>query len=216
MTFRTTHRSRPLLHRGPLLRRASLRRALALSAVAAAALTGLTACDLFAPQDTKHIVEASVGASARVGQVFVGNAVLVSGGHHTANLVVTLVNEATDAQELEIVPAAGHHITVSLKPRGMRRLGDPPTDESLVTGLDATPGALTTVTVTSAGQTVGLKVPVVSRALPPYGTLTPSPAPSPTPSAQKSGQKGAPTSGSTSGSTAAPTGTPTPSPTPSR
>jgi hypothetical protein len=212
MTLRTTHRSRPLLHRGPLLRRASLRRALALSAVAAAALTGLTACDLFAPQDTKHIVEASVGASARVGQVFVGNAVLVSGGHHTANLVVTLVNEAPDAQDLVIVPAAGQHISVSLQPRGMRRLGDPPTDESLVTGLDATPGALTTVTVTSAGQTVGLKVPVVSRALPPYGTLTPSPAPSPTPSAQKSGQKG----GQTSGSTAAPTGTPTPSPTPSR
>ncbi|SEI04893.1 MULTISPECIES: hypothetical protein [unclassified Leifsonia] len=193
MTFRTPHRSRPLLHRGPL------RRALALSAIAAAALTGLTACDLFAPQDTKHIVEASVGVSARVGQVFVGNAVLVSSGHHTANLVVTLVNEATDAQQLEIVPAAGHHIAISLKPRGMRRLGDPPTDESLVTGLDAAPGALTTVTVTSSGQTVGLKVPVVSRALPPYGTLTPSPAPSPAPSP-----------------TPTATPSPTPSPTPSR
>lgn len=196
MTFGTTHRPRPLL-----------RRALAAGAVAVAALSGLTACDLFAPQGTKNIVEASVGTSARVGQVFVGNAVLVSGGHHTANLVATLVNEAPDAQELVIVPAAGQHISVSLQPRGMHRLGDPPTDESLVTGLDATPGALTTVTVTSAGQTVGLRVPVVSRALPPYGTLTPSPAPSPTPSAQKSGQK--------SGQTGTPTTTPTPTPTPS-
>lgn len=198
MTLRTTRRSLPLLRRRPL------RRALAAGVVAAAALSGLTACDLFAPQDTEHIVEASVGASAKVGQVFVGNAVLVSGDHHTANLVATLVNEAPDSQEILIVPAAGQRISVSLSPHGMRRLGDPPNGESLVTGLDATPGALATVTVTSAGQSVGLQVPVVSQALPPYGTLTPSPAPTLTPSAHPSPQK------------SPPTGTPTPSPTPSK
>ena len=55
------------------------RRTATVTALAAALVAGLTACDFFAPQDTLDIEEASVGPSATVGQVFVGNAVLVSG-----------------------------------------------------------------------------------------------------------------------------------------
>lgn len=160
----------------PLSRPASARRAAGAFVVAAAAFTGLTACTLWAPQDTLYIEEASVGVSATVGQVFVGNAVLVSGDDGTANLVLTLVNESGDPQQVEIQPPGGQTISVSLDPRDTQQLGDPPDDESQVTGLDAEPGSLTTVTVTSGGNTVGLKVPVVTGALPPYGTLTPSPS----------------------------------------
>ncbi|MBW8871999.1 MAG: hypothetical protein JF618_07485 [Leifsonia sp.] len=176
-----------MMSRTPLLRIRLFRRTAAAAAVAAAALTGLTACDLFAPQDTLYIEEASVGVSAMVGEVFVGNAVLVSGEGDSANLVVTLVNESSDTQQVEIAPTSGQSIKISLDPRATRRIGSPPSEESLVTGLDAAPGSLTTVTVTSGGESVGLQVPVVTGALVPYGTLTPSPetstpTPSPTPS----------------------------------
>lgn len=144
--------------------------------VATALVSGLTACTLFAPQDTLDIEEASVGVSATVGDVFVGNAVLVSGEGGTANLVVTLVNQGSDTQQVEIAPSGGNSITVSLDPRDTQQLGDPPSDDSTVTGLDAAPGSLTTVTVTSGGESVGLQVPVVTGALSPYGTLTPSPS----------------------------------------
>lgn len=168
--------------RSPLLRRTAAAAVLAL-----AALGGLTACDLFAPQDTLYIEEASVGVSATVGDVYVGNAVLVSNDGKTANFVATLVNEGDDTQQVTVKPTGGQSIEVSLPARDIKKLGDPPSDETLVTGLDTTPGALTTVTVNSGGQSVGLQVPVVTGALPPYGTLTPSPSdtgssPTPTPS----------------------------------
>lgn len=159
----------------PLVRRTPARRTAAALVLAGAAVTGLSACTLYAPQDTLYIEEASVGPSATVGDVFVGNAVLVSGGDDTANLVVTLVNEGGETQRVQIAPEGGQSISVSLKPGQTRQLGDPPDDLSTVTGLDAKPGALTTVTVTSAGNTVGLQVPVVTGSLPPYGTLTPAP-----------------------------------------
>lgn len=152
------------------------RRTVGAVALAAALAGGLTACDLFAPQDTLDIEEASVGSSATVGDVFVGNAVLVtSDDGATANLVVTLVNQGNDTQQVEIAPSGGKSITVSLDPRDTQQLGDPPDDESLVSDLNSAPGSLTTVTVTSGGDSVGLQVPVVTGALPPYGTLTPAP-----------------------------------------
>jgi len=162
--------------RASLFRPSRVRRAAAVTVIAAAALSGLTACDLFAPQDTLDIEEASVGVSATVGDVFVGNAVLVSENGKTANLVVTLVNQGPDTQKVTIIPAGGQTIDVSLKPRDTRQLGDPPSDETLVTGLDAAPGSLSTVSVNSGGQSVGLQVPVVTGSLAPYGTLTPAPS----------------------------------------
>lgn len=162
--------------RASLFRPSRVRRAAAVTVIAAAALSGLTACDLFAPQDTLDIEEASVGVSATVGDVFVGNAVLVSNDGKTANLVATLVNEGPDTQTVTIIPTGGQTIHVSLKPRDILKLGDPPSDETLVTGLDAIPGSLTTVSVTSGGQSVGLEVPVVTGSLAPYGTLTPAPS----------------------------------------
>lgn len=160
----------------PLARRTTTRRTATALVLAGAAFTGLTACTLWAPQDTLYIEEASVGASATVGQVFVGNAVLVSGEGDTANLVVTLVNEGGDTEHVQIAPQGGQSISVTLKPRQSKQLGDPPNELSSVTGLDAQPGSLTTVSVTSGGNTVGLQVPVVTGSLQPYGTLTPSPS----------------------------------------
>ncbi|NUU07704.1 hypothetical protein [Leifsonia sp. C5G2] len=160
----------------PLIRRTPARRTVTALVLAGAAFTGLTACTLWAPQDTLYIEEASVGPSATVGDVFVGNAVLVSGGGDTANLVVTLVNEGGDTQQVQLAPQGSRTISVTLEPREIKKLGDPPDELSTVTGLTAKPGALTTVTVTSAGNTVGLQVPVVTPALQPYSTLTPSPS----------------------------------------
>jgi hypothetical protein len=159
-----------------------VRRTLASAAIAAAALGGLTACDLFAPQDTLYIEEASVGPSATVGNVFVGNAVLVQGDGDTANFVATLVNTGSSTEQVTIAPTGGQPIEVSVKPGQTKRLGNPPSEETLVTGLDAKPGGLTNVSVTSGGDSVGLQVPIVTHALQPYGTLTPVPQTTETPS----------------------------------
>ena len=166
-------------------RRSLVRRTAAAAAIAAATLGGLTACDLFAPQDTLYIEEASVGVSATVGNVFVGNAVLVQGEGDTANLVTTLVNTGGETEKVTINPSGGTSIDVTLEPRETKRIGNPPSEESLVTGVEGKPGGLTTVSVTSGGNSVGLQVPIVTGALQPYGTLTPVPQPtstgSPTP-----------------------------------
>ncbi|WP_431218499.1 hypothetical protein [Leifsonia xyli] len=153
------------------------RRTAAAAVLAAAALSGLTACDLFAPQDTLYIQAANVGASANVGDVFVGNMVLVAGDKKgtDANLVVTLVNTGPKTQQVSIQPAGSQSIEVTVKPRATKRLGDPPAEETLVTGLDAKPGSLVTVTVNTGGDSVGLQVPVVTGALTAYSTLTPEP-----------------------------------------
>ncbi len=156
-------------------RRPLARRAAVSVALAAATLGGLTACDLFAPQDTLYIEEASVGVSATVGNVFVGNAVLVAGEGDTANLVTTLVNTGGDTEKVTISPAGGQSIDVTLKPRQTKHIGNPPVGESLVTGVKGKPGGLTAVSVTSGGNSVGLQVPIVTEALQPYGTLTPVP-----------------------------------------
>ncbi|WP_285115996.1 hypothetical protein [Leifsonia sp. fls2-241-R2A-40a] len=165
-----------MTRRTPLLRIPQFRRTVGAAAIAVGALTGLTACDLFAPQDTLYIEEASVGVSATVGQVFVGNAVLVSGAGGSANLVVTLVNQSSEAQQVELATSNGQTIHVSLDPRATERLGNPPSEKTFISSLDAQPGSLTTVTVTSGDSSVGLQVPVITGALPPYGTLTPSPS----------------------------------------
>lgn len=166
-------------------RRSLARRAAVSVALAAATLGGLTACDLFAPQDTLYIEEASVGVSATVGNVFVGNAVLVAGDGDTANLVTTLVNTGGATEKVTITPNGGQSIDVTLKPRQTKHIGNPPGEESLVTGVKGKPGSLTAVSVTSGGNSVGLQVPIVTEALQPYGTLTPVPQPtsttSPTP-----------------------------------
>ena len=94
------------------LRTPFVRRAAASTAIAVAALAGLTACDLFAPQDTLYIEEASVGVSATVGNVFVGNAVLVQGEGDTANLVTTLVNTGGETEKVTINPSGGEPIEV--------------------------------------------------------------------------------------------------------
>jgi hypothetical protein len=156
-------------------RNPALRRLLGGSAVAVALLAGLTACDLLAPQETLHNEETSVGVSAKVGQVFIGNVVLVSTDGQSANLVATLVNETGDTQQADIASASGQRLSFSLDARDTQQLGDPAGEDTLLTGLDAPPGSLTQLTITSGGESVGLQVPVVAGDLPPYHTLTPSP-----------------------------------------
>jgi hypothetical protein len=182
-------------------RRALLRRSVGAAVVAGVAVSALAGCEFLAPQDTLQIKEVADGVNATVGDVFVGNAVLVAGEDGTANLVTTLYNKGAKKEQVEFVPSGGEPLIVQVGPNALRKLGDPADQRSQVGRLDAKPGSLAKVAVTSGGETVGMRIPVVSASLPPYSSLTPTPIPSPTVTPKGTGSA---------------TPTPTPSPTPSR
>ncbi|MFF1633848.1 hypothetical protein [Leifsonia sp. NPDC058248] len=140
-----------------------------------AVLVGLAGCDLFAPQETKYITETSDGVSGTTGQVFVGNAVLVTSDGGVGNLVATLVN--TDE--------SSHHVTVQYGPANTTQeftveagdslqLGTPGDSIVLVEDPDVVAGALFPVSFQQADTTaITLDVPVLTGAQQPYSDLTP-------------------------------------------
>jgi hypothetical protein len=145
-----------------------------------AVLLLLTGCDLFAPQETLHIGEASDGVSGTVGDVYVANAVLLtdSGGTGPASLVASLVNQATSSREVSIHTSAGSE-SVALEASQVVQLGVPGGETVEFDGLGATPGALTDVTFENGSDTLTLQVPVLDGALEQYRDLVPTVTPTP-------------------------------------
>ena len=158
-------------------------RAAAGAVIAAAILMAMTGCDLYAPQETKYITEASDGVSGTVGSVFVGNAVIVSNAGRVGNLVVTLINQGSSSADVQIAYGSSpqNMTTIPLEPAETKQLGT--SDGTLVyfTELDAIPGSLANVGFTAGSDAVSLQVPVLAGDLPPYNTLTPTPSPLPSP-----------------------------------
>ncbi|WP_431277944.1 hypothetical protein [Leifsonia poae] len=143
----------------------------------AAVLTGLTGCDLFAPQETENIKDVADGANGAVGDVTVGNAVLVTSNGKTGNLVVTFVNSGNDTRTIEVSKGDGatQHHSVSVPPGDPVVVGVPENQVIIFTGLDSQPGSLFPVYFTADGETGDLlDVPVLDGALPQYADLTPA------------------------------------------
>lgn len=151
--------------------------------IAAAILVSMTGCDLFAPQETLYIKEASDGVSGNVGPVFIGNAVIVADSQKVGNLVVTLINQGSSSENVKIAYGSDsqNQQTISLGPAETKQLGT--ADGTLVyfTELTSIPGSLANVGFTTGDAAVDLQVPVLAGDLPPYTTLTPTPLPSPSP-----------------------------------
>lgn len=133
----------------------------------------LTGCDLFAPQDTKAIQETSDGVSGHVGQVFVGNAVLLTLQSGTpSNLVASLVNNGGRTEHVDISTSVGSE-SVTLKPSEVVQVGSSDGQTIQFEKLGAKPGSLADVTFDTGTQTLTLRVPVLDGALEQYKDLAP-------------------------------------------
>ena len=143
------------------------------AAVGAMIALGLAGCDFFVPQTTETTVETSDGVSGTIGQVHVGNAVLISGdAGQLSNLVVTLSN--LDFVDHDVtIETAGPPLPVTVPAGGYVQVGTPGNQTFLVVTTDSPPGSLHPLTFASADATLHLEVPVLDTSLPLYKNLGP-------------------------------------------
>lgn len=142
--------------------------------IGVAVLALLTGCDLFAPQDTKDIEETSDGVSGAVGQVFVGNAVLLTLQSGTpTNLVASLVNNGDKTEHVAVSTSVGSE-SVTLKPSEVVQVGSSDGGQTIqFEKLGAKPGSLANVTFDTGTETLTLQVPVLDGSLEQYKDLAP-------------------------------------------
>ena len=149
------------------------RRSVSVALAGAAVLALLAGCDLIAPQGTKDIVETADGVNGHIGQVFIGNAVLLTPESGTpTSLVATLVNQGDSRKQLSIHTDAGVE-SVSVEPSESLQLGTSDGEQVEFDGLDVKPGALADVTFDTGTETLTLQVPVLDGALEQYQDLVP-------------------------------------------
>jgi len=140
-----------------------------------------------APQATTIRYDASDGVSGDVGDIAVRNAILVSDGADSANLIVTLVNQGDSAHIVGVqYESDGEKVTEELTVEANSTLALGSEDEPALAlrGIDAQPGSLFPVFVQYGNETgARLLVPVLDDTLEPYSTLVPTAEPTATPQA---------------------------------
>ena len=143
--------------------------------LAAGILLGTSACDFSAPQATTIHYDASDGVSGDVGNVAIRNAILISDDGHSANLLVTLVNQGSKAQSLNVQYTSGSNKvtnTVTVEPNSSVTLGTPGEPSVDLQKVDTPPGALFPVYFQYGNETgVQLLIPVLDGTLSQYSTL---------------------------------------------
>ncbi len=147
-----------------------------LSAVAAVVIAfGLSGCDMFVPQTTETTVETSDGVSGTTGQVFVGNAVLITQKGLLSNLVVTLINHDFVDHSVTIQQGTDTGVPRSVSvPAGANVQLGTPGNQTVLLVTNSLPGSLHALTFTAAdGAPLHLRVPVLDGGLPQYKDLTP-------------------------------------------
>ncbi|GAB3125013.1 DNA modification methylase [Glaciibacter psychrotolerans] len=152
--------------------------------VAAGILLGTSGCNLFAPQATTNIYDASDGVSGNVGDLAIRNAVLISDNGELGNLLVTVVNSGKTEQTLTVqFSAGGKKVTqqVDVPANSTTSFGDTGQPGIVLEGFDAIPGALLPLFFQYGEQTgIELLVPVLTTSLPEYSSFSPTPSPKPT------------------------------------
>lgn len=183
-------------------------RRVAASVVAVSALTLISGCALSNPVQTNVAYMPADGVSTDIGQLAIRDLLLVSSGSGAAVLSGSARNAGSETLTVQLTPQGG------AAPTGGSELELGPSEQvNLATkglqlnGVEAKPGSLVTMAVTSSiGGTAVLRVPVLPAAGP-YATLTPS---APGPAATPGGAAGiTETVAPTATSDASPTATPT-------
>ncbi|TFB48876.1 hypothetical protein [Cryobacterium tagatosivorans] len=156
-------------------------RIVASAILATAILSGTVGCGLMAPQATTIHYDASDGVSADVGEVSVRNAILISDGEDSANLVFTLVNHGDSSHIVGVqYTSGGDKVTeeLTVEANSTLTLGGEAEEPLTLRGIDAQPGSLFPVFVQYGNETgAKLLVPVLDDALGQYSTLVPTPEP---------------------------------------
>ncbi|TFC87739.1 hypothetical protein E3T28_04350 [Cryobacterium sinapicolor] len=148
--------------------------------VAAGILLGTSGCNLWAPQSTTTMYDASDGVSGNVGDLAIRNAMLLSNDGAVANLVVTVVNKGDSAHSLSVQYDDGtEKVTQDVNVDANSSVTIGTTDAPSVTvSADVAPGSLFPVFFQYGNETgVEVLVPVLDGSLEEYSTLLPTPAP---------------------------------------
>lgn len=165
----------------------------------------LTGCSATNPIQTLGQYDASDGLGAEVGDVQLLNMLVVAEAEGSAGVLSgALSNRSSDDQDVTLTVAGGEPVDLDVAAGSSVLLGatDAPTgytsEQVGVDAVDAPPGGLTTLTVTtSRGGTVKIQVPVLDGTLPEYAALldsvasaSPSPETSATPEATETPEAG--------------------------
>lgn len=153
-----------------------------LAALVAIALAG---CNFITPQATLVPYDSSDGVSARVGDVDVLNALVVSEDGISGNLVFSALNSGPDDVELAIqFESDGDKITlpVEIDAGSTGQFGFGEGGQLFLADIDTQPGGLIPIYFQYGDQQGRqLLVPVLDGALEQYAALLPTPTPMPTP-----------------------------------
>jgi hypothetical protein len=178
--------------------------------LAAIVLLGTAGCSFFAPQTTLKPYNPSDGVGAKVGNIVVSNALLLSKDGKTGSLLVNLINDGSNGVTVKFQydakvdgTAAKVNTDVTVDPGPATSFGGNGDRKFILDGISTKPGELFPIYV-QYGQQAGkeMLIPVLDGTLPQYTNLMPTPAPSPTATVPSA-------TGTTP--TATPTATPTPS-----
>lgn len=154
-------------------------------ALATGMALGLSGCGFVVPVATNDPYEPSDGVSAEVGDLVLRNILLVTDDGETGSLVFTVINSGDSAERVEL--------TYSGNTSGSTLVFDVPSDTTYVVGapdnvrselvgkaysdayelteIDALPGSLIEITLSSGGDEVEIVVPVLNAELPEYSHL---------------------------------------------
>lgn len=184
------------------------RRALAVSAMALAALATASGCTATNAQQTAEPYSPGAAAATTVGAVHVAGLFVATDGEGPAALVARIVNSGDDAASVEIADEGGSGLRGSFTVDPSATLEVGPGDEQVrVPDLEATPGQVLQMSISTGGSSTTLAVPVLDGTLEPYAAYVPTATPtaSPTASVTSSPTATGPRTGSPTGS---PSGTP--------
>lgn len=183
-------------------------------AVTVLATMALAGCQFITPQDTSLPYTQGDGVNGTVGDVQYRNLFLIDGPQDTASLVGVLASSSSSVSSVTLqwtgakgpesktlqIPASGL-VSLSTKPSKPAASVPGAAASVILEDVQAKPGALFPITVSSSSKDQDVRVPVLTGSFSQYATLVPTPTPTATPSPDVTGSL-------------APTGGATPAPTP--
>lgn len=159
--------------------------------LAVGVLLGTSACNFFVPQSTTESYTASDGVDAQVGDLAIRNALLITSDGQSANLVVTVVSDATDSETLNIqIDAGSSQMTKTLQVPGKKTVRVPGNTATVIAGagtqeltfdnLNVVVGSLAPVYFQYGdAEGASVLVPVLNTSMAQYSNLAPTPTPTP-------------------------------------
>lgn len=154
-------------------RRARAARAVVAAGAVVAVLTG---CAYANPPETSIEYAPSDGTAVRVGDVVVGNLMVLTSGEGEPGTVVGQVsNTGADDVEVTVAVSDDASVTLDVAARGAQQIGPEGDAELTLDAVPVIPGGYLEMTVTTPGEgSVTQRVPVLDGTLPPYDEVVPS------------------------------------------